>query len=148
MSDRARRKRLARVQKVWEDDFDKCVMALNEARARAEVAQAHLEEARARTRAARSAKADLVRGGSADDWAAREAWLMTCGIREEKAVIARSVADRAVQDAQAAVVVATQKIERLKLVIARLARGDAEDARRAERVIEDEAAARMSRGSS
>lgn len=149
MSSVARRKRLARVQAVWENDLNRCVAALNEAKSRADVAAAHVEEARAKTRAARGAKADLVRGGSAEEFAVREAWLMTCGVREEKAVIALSVADRAVAAANAAVVAAQQKIERLKLVLARLAQGDADAARRAERLIEDEAAARMSqRGSS
>ncbi len=141
-------KRLERVQRVWEGDLARAAATLNEARAQADVAQAHLEEARARKRAALDQKADLVRGGSADDWSVREAWLATCGVREERATISRAVAERCVSDANAAVVTVQQKIERLKLVLARLARGDAEDARRAERIVEDDAAARMSRGSS
>ena len=148
MSAKARIKRLERVQRVWEDDLGRAAGALTEARARADVAQAHLEEARAKKRAAREKKADLVNGGSADEWAVREAWLATCGVREEKSVMARAVADRAVSEAHAAVVVAQQKIERLKLVLARLAKDAADDARRAERIFEDDAAARMSRGGS
>ncbi len=148
MSSKVRRKRLERVQRVWEDDLARCAAALQEARGRADVAQAHLEEARARKRAARDAKADLVRGGSADDWSVREAWLATCGVREERALMARAAADRAVAEANAAVTVAQQKIERLKLVLARLARGDVDEARRAERIVDDEAAARVSRDGS
>jgi flagellar biosynthesis chaperone FliJ len=141
-------KRLERVQRVWEDDLARAASALNEARSRADVAQAHLEEARARKRAAFEKKADLVHGGSADEWSVREAWLATCGVREDKSLMARAVADRAVVVAHAAVVTAQQKIERLKLVVARIARGDADAARRAERIFEDDAAARMARGGS
>jgi flagellar biosynthesis chaperone FliJ len=148
VSAKERIKRLERVQRVWEDDLGRAAGALAEARARADVAQAHLEEARSKTRAARQQKADLVHGGSADDWAVREAWLATCTVREEKSVMARAVADRAVKDAHAVVVTAQQKIERLKLVLARLAKDAADGARRAERIFEDDAAARMSRGSS
>jgi hypothetical protein len=44
---------------------------------------------------------------------------------------------------------ARQKIERLKLVLERLARGDAADERRADRIREDdESQARMARGTS
>jgi hypothetical protein len=148
VSSKARRKRLERVQHVWEEDLGRCVAALGDARARADVAQAHLDEARAKTRAARGAKADLLGGASAEEWRTREAWLATCGVREEKAILARAGADSVVAQALGAVTLAHQKIERLKLVLVRIAQADAAGGRRADRITEDESSARMSRGSS
>ncbi len=143
----ARRKRLERVQKVWEDDLHTRVAALAEVRARADVAHADLEAARTRKRAAIAAKAELMGGASADEWRAREAWIGTCGAREDRAVLTLAAADRAVAEAMGAVMAAQQKIERLKLVLARIAKGEVDAERRVDRINEDEVSARMSRGS-
>ena len=138
----ARRKRLDRVRSVWEEDLRRAVAALTNAKNRADVAQAHLEEARARTRAAKTAKSGLMGGASADEWRAREAWIATCAVREERAFLARVAADQAASAALRAVTVAEQKIERLRLVVARILETEATAQRRAERREEDDFAQR------
>ena len=138
----ARRKRLDRVREVWEEDLRRAAVALGEARARADAAQAELEETRARTRAAKAAKSALMGGASAEEWRAREAWIATCTAREERSFAARPAADRAVEQAMRTVIEAQLRIERLKLVMAKMAETEEGARRRAERREEDDLAAR------
>jgi flagellar export protein FliJ len=139
----ARMKRLDRVRAVWEEDLHRAAAALSDARARAEAAQSQLDDARGRTRAGKEAKSAAIKGGvSAEEWRSREAWIATCTAREERAFQARVAADHVAAKALRVVTEAQQKLERLRLVVQRLAEGEAVARRRAERRDEDEHAAR------
>ena len=140
----ARRQRLTKVAEMWDEELRVSVGALLDARSRAEQKEREWAAARARTEEARASRAALMGGASADEWRAREAWIDTCASREERAAHARRAAEQIVSEASRAVTTAQQKVERMKLVLARLAEQEAAAERRADRRSEDEIAARVS----
>jgi flagellar export protein FliJ len=140
----ARRQRLAKVADLWDEELKTSASALAVARTRADAARRAAEEARARTEAARTSRRELLNGANAEEWRAREAWIDTCGRREERAMAACREADKAVDAASRAVRAAQQKVERLKLVLAKLAEQERAAERRAEQRSDDEFAARIS----
>jgi flagellar biosynthesis chaperone FliJ len=139
-----RRQRLSRIADMWDEDLRTCAGALAQARARADEARRALEELKARTAGARDLRMALMGGASADEWRAREAWIATCAAREERGASILLGAEQAVLEASRAVTTAQQKVERMKLVLARLAAQEALIERRSEQRSQDEIAARIS----
>ena len=140
----ARRQRLAKIAEMWDEDLRTQVGSLVQARVRAEEARRSLAAFEERTAQAREERGALMGGASADEWRAREAWIATCAAREERAAQASVAAEEAVRAASAGVTAAQQKVERMKLVLARLDAQEALAERRAEQRSQDEIAARIS----
>ncbi len=137
--DRARR--LNRIVEIRQRELDQEAAHLARAHFAETEAKTSLDEAQAQAAAAFAARATLSQAtANASEWTAREAWLASQRLNEERASERRVQAAQAVDEARASVVKMRVRVRGIETLVERVEESEREAQAQADRKFEDELA--------